>query len=185
MLIGVPGKSNAFAISEKLGLSDKIIEKARQQISSEQESFEDVLSSLETRRVQLERERADFNEQKQKLENRLADLTRREEKLQSQKDDILRNANEQARDILRDAKKVADETIRSFQKFDDNSSMKEMEQKRTKVREKISEKDSKLTLKAPKVPKGSKVKSNRAAFRRPRQGTFHESARNRQFQARC
>ena len=159
LLIGVPGKSNAFAISEKLGLSDKIIEKARQQISSEQESFEDVLSSLETRRVQLERERADFNEQKQKLENRLADLTRREEKLQSQKDDILRNANEQARDILRDAKKVADETIRSFQKFDDNSSMKEMEQKRTKVREKISEKDSKLTLKAPKVPKGSKVKA--------------------------
>ena len=159
LLIGVPGKSNAFAISEKLGLSDKIIEKARQQISSEQESFEDVLSSLETRRVQLERERADFNEQKQKLENRLADLTRREEKLQSQKDDILRNANEQARDILRDAKKVADETIRSFQKFDDNSSMKEMEQKRTKVREKISEKDSKLTLKAPKAPKGSKVKA--------------------------
>ena len=159
LLIGVPGKSNAFAISEKLGLSDKIIEKARQQISSEQESFEDVLSSLETRRVQLERERADFDEQKQKLENRLADLTRREEKLQSQKDDILRNANEQARDILRDAKKVADETIRSFQKFDDNSSMKEMEQKRTKVREKISEKDSKLTLKAPKAPKGSKVKA--------------------------
>ena len=107
----------------------------------------------------MERERADFNEQKQKLENRLADLTRREEKLQSQKDDILRNANEQARDILRDAKKVADETIRSFLKFDDNSSMKEMEQKRTKVREKISEKDSKLTLKAPKVPKGSKVKA--------------------------
>ena len=148
-----------YIILKKLGLSDKIIEKARQQISSEQESFEDVLSSLETRRVQLERERADFDEQKKKLENRLADLTRREEKLQSQKDDILRNANEQARDILRDAKKVADETIRSFQKFDDNSSMKEMEQKRTKVREKISEKDSKLTLKAPKAPKGSKVKA--------------------------
>lgn len=162
LLIGIPGKSNAFAISRKLGLSAQIIEKAKEQISSEQESFEDVLSNLETRRVAMEREILEMEQKKQDLEKRISEVEKREEKLENHRDDIIRQANEKARDILREAKDVADETIRSFQKFDDNTSMKEMEKKRTKVREKINEKDNKLSLRATakKVPASQKLKTS-------------------------
>lgn len=156
LLIGIPGKSNAFAISTKLGLSADIIEKAKEQISSEQESFEDVLSTLESNRLKLEREQEAFLRKKTDLENRIKAFEKKEENLNNHKDDILRKANEQAREILKEAKDVADDTIRSFQKFDDNTSMKEMEKKRSKVREQISDKDSKLTLKAAKKPAGAK-----------------------------
>ena len=157
LLIGIPGKSNAFAISEKLGLSGDIIEKARTQISSEQESFEDVLSALETGRVQMERDREAFRRQEADLKQRLEALEKREDSFNDRKDEILRKANEQAREILKEAKDVADETIRSFQKFDDNTSMKEMEKKRTRVREKISDKDAHLSLKPAKAPAKSKA----------------------------
>lgn len=155
LLIGIPGKSNAFAISQKLGLSPAIIEDARSQLSSEQESFEDVLSSLETGRLQLQRDKEEFARRKADLEKRIQSLENREASIENRKDEILRQANEQARDILKEAKEVADDTIRSFQKFDDNTSMREMEKKRTRVREKMNQKDSSLAMKPAKVSRAN------------------------------
>ncbi len=161
LLIGVPGKSNAFAISGKLGLPTSIIEKAKEQITSDQENFEDILSTLETNRVQMEREKLAFEKEKEELEQKIQSFEKQQEKFEARKEKILHDANEQARDILKEAKDVADETIRSFQKFDNNTSMKEMEKKRTKVREHISDKDSKLTLKTPKTARSApKVKAS-------------------------
>lgn len=161
LLIGIPGKSNAFAISEKLGLSGEIIENARSQISADQESFEDLLSTLESSRTQMERDREAFSRQKEDLEKRIQALEKRERNIENHKDEILQKANEQAREILKEAKEVADETIRSFQKFDDNTPMKEMEKKRANVREHISHKDASLAMKPAKAAaaKAPKVKA--------------------------
>ena len=147
LLIGIPGKSNAFAISSKLGLSDEIINAAKEQISKEDESFEDVIADLEQSRVTIEKERQEIAEYKQKIRTLEEQLRKKNEKIDQAKDKILREANEKARTILQEAKDVADETIRDFHKLGAGSDIKELEKKRQKVRDKISEKNEKLSLK--------------------------------------
>lgn len=148
LLIGVPGKSNAFAISSKLGLPDDIIELAKEHISAESESFEDVISTLENNRKIIEQEKLEIEAYKKELQNLKNEFKTKQDKLEQAKDKILREANEKAREILMDAKDVADKTIRDLQKYGGEISMKELEANREKVRNKISEKNEKLSLKS-------------------------------------
>lgn len=146
LLIGIPGKSNAFAISSKLGLSDEIINAAKEQISKEDESFEDVIADLEQSRVTIEKEQQEIAEYKERIRTLQEQLQRKNEKINQAKDKILRDANEKARAILQEAKDVADETIRDFNKVGASADIKELEKKRQKVRDKINEKNGKLAL---------------------------------------
>lgn len=153
LLIGIPGKSNAFAISSKLGLPEHIIDAAKEQISKEDESFEDVISDLEQSRLTIEKEQREIAEYKERIRILQDQLKAKNEKIDAAKDRILREANEKARAILQEAKEVADETIRDFNKLDKNADIKTLEQKRQKVRDKINEKNAKLSLKTEEKPK--------------------------------
>ena len=145
LLIGIPGKSNAFAISSKLGLSDEIIHAAKEQISKEDESFEDVIADLEQSRVTIEKEQAEINRYKQEIQSLKERLEQKQEKLDASRDKILRDANEEAFRILKEAKDVADETIRNFNKYGKaNAPMSEMEKERTRLRDKMNASQKKL-----------------------------------------
>lgn len=149
LLIGVPGKSNAFAISSRLGLPDYIIEEAKKHITQDKESFEDLLANLENSRLTIEKEQAEIEAFKREIEGLKKRLESKQEKIDQSRDRIIREANEEAREILQNAKELADETIRTFQKAG-TSSIKDLEKSRRKVNEKISEKNEKLALKAEK-----------------------------------
>lgn len=146
LLIGIPGKSNAFAISSKLGLPDEIIDAAKEQISKEDKNFEDVIADLETSRVTIEKEQQEIAKYKEEIRTLKEQLKQKNEKIDQAKDRILREANEKARSILQEAKEVADETIRDFNKLGAGSDIKDLEKKRQKVRDKIKEKNDRLSL---------------------------------------
>lgn len=146
LLIGIPGKSNAFAISSKLGLSDQIIERAKEQISEQDESFEDVLSSLEENRVTIENERLEIARYKEEIKTLKAQLESRQEKLDAQRDRILRQANEEAHKVLEEAKEYADQTMKLFHKFQKNNvDTSAVERERQELRKRMNKAEKNLS----------------------------------------
>lgn len=139
LLIGIPGKSNAFAISSKLGLSDEIIDYAKTTISAEEERFEDVIQELEAKRIRLENDQEEIDSLKKEIASLKAELEGKQEKLSSQREKILNEAKEEAREILKEAKEMADESIRAFQNKNTVMKIQTMEKKRANLRKKIDE----------------------------------------------
>ncbi len=138
LLIGIPGKSNAFAISGKLGLPNYIIEDAKLHLSEQDESFEDLLSDLEASRRTIEKEQHEIATYKREIEALKSQISKKQERIEEQKARILDEANEKANSILREAKEVADETMKNFRKFGkENISASDMEKEREKIRQHI------------------------------------------------
>lgn len=146
LLIGIPGKSNAFAISSKLGLPEDIINAAREQIGKEDKTFEDVIADLEKSRVTIEKEQQEIAAYKDKIRVLQEQLQQKNDKLDQSRDKILREANEKAKEILQEAKDMADETIRDFNRINAGTDIRELEKKRQKIRDKINEKNDRLSI---------------------------------------
>lgn len=180
LLIGIPGKSNAFAISRKLGLSDTLIEDAGTRISSNEQNFEDLLSDLEASRITIEKEQAEINRYKSEIAALKQQLKNKQEKLDESRDAILRKAKEEANQILQEAKDTADEAIRNFNKYGTTRpSIQEMEKQRTNIREKMAANEKKSSKKKdtaiynPKVPKKLRIGDSVKVLSMNLTGTVH------------
>lgn len=139
LLIGIPGKSNAFAISGKLGLSSEIINDAKDRVSSDARNFEDVLSDLEASRVKLEKEQQAITENRKEISRLKKELREKTEKLEQSREKILQNANQEAGRILSEAKDVADSTIRKYTKWaKSDRHIQEMEKERAELRSRMN-----------------------------------------------
>ncbi|MDF2472826.1 MAG: mutS2 [Anaerocolumna sp.] len=153
LLIGIPGKSNAFAISSKLGLPDYIIKDAETRIGKQDKSFEDVISDLEKSRIVIENDQQEISKSKKEIEELRRRLEDKNIKIDKAKDKILKDAQEQARTILQEAKDYADKTIKNFNKWSEEGGYhKEMENERGALREKLSQAESKLSIKNKNKP---------------------------------
>ena len=149
LLIGVPGKSNAFAISSKLGISDEIIEKAKSLVDEDSKSFEDVVTGLESTRKELEQEHAKAAAYREEIERQKKKLAEKNERIDKAKEKILRRANEEANEILQKAKDMADDSIRKYNKWMDGSkgNVSDMERQRSAIREQLKKTGEKLATK--------------------------------------
>ena len=144
LLIGVPGKSNAFAISSKLGLPKEIIDKANSLVDEDTRSFEDVVTGLEQTRKELEAEQQKAAAYREEIERQKRKLEEKNERIDKAKDKILRRANEEANEILQNAKDIADESIRKYNKWMEGGAIKDMEKQRSSIREELRKTGEKL-----------------------------------------
>lgn len=162
LLIGIPGKSNAFAISLKLGLSENIIEDARTKLDKEDEAFEDIISDLENSRKTVEKEQLEIEKYKKEIETLKKRLEDKNTQIEEKKQKILNDANQEALRIMQEAKDLADTTIRNFHKYGKGTApMSQMERERTNLRGKMSEKEKKLSnIKKKKTVNNNNVPKN-------------------------
>ncbi len=158
LLIGIPGKSNAFAISSRLGLEDFLIEDAKKRINAQDVSFEDMMAELQDSRVKLLNEQEEITRYKSEIRTLRDALQKKQNRIDERKEKILSDAAAQANAILQEAKDYADETMKNFHKFGKASiSVKDMEAERARLREKIKENDSRTAKAAPKPKKKLKA----------------------------
>lgn len=159
LLIGVPGKSNAFAISNKLGLPDYIIDNAKNLIGKQDKSLEDLITELDNNRIIIENERNEISKSKKEIEDLKKKLEQKNDRIDKAKAKIIEEANEKARTILEEAKELADRSIKNFNKWNLEGGIgKDMENERSLLREKLSETEAKLTIKKAKPSKVQKAK---------------------------
>lgn len=159
LLIGIPGKSNAFAIAKKLGLADAIIEGARSQVDNNTIDMETLLADLEKSKRMIEQEQAEIEANKQEIQKLKERLASKNEHIEQRKQDILRNAREEARDILEEAKAFADASIRKYNNWEkkpQTANNKEMEQTRSEIRDKLNAVNGGLEYKTSKRKSKSK-----------------------------
>jgi DNA mismatch repair protein MutS2 len=160
LLIGIPGKSNAFAISSKLGLPDYIIEDAKERIGHQEKSFEDLISDLEVNRVTIEKEQNEIAKYKQEIELLKKSLAKKTESLEANRDRLLKEAKEQAATVLQEAKEFADQSIRRYNKWlQEGGDIKDMENERNSLRERLSDSESRLMKEKQKNAKAPSAKS--------------------------
>ncbi len=153
LLIGIPGKSNAFAISGKLGLPEFIIEDAKKHLTEQDASFEDLLTDLEEKRRAIQNDKQEIERYKQEIERLKTKQLEKQDKIDNQKNRIIQEANEKANQILREAKEVADDTIKNFRKFGkENISIAEMEKERERLRQKMKKTENRegIAIQKPK-----------------------------------
>lgn len=158
LLIGIPGKSNAFAISQKLGLPRNIIEEAKTHLTHQEQSFEDLLAELEKGRRTIEQEQAQIQDYKEEIRRLRQSLQDKNEHLKKNRETILREANEKARSIIQEAKDFADESIRKFNHLGKNATAHDLEEVRGNIRNKLSKTEARLAKKQPK-PAGKPLKA--------------------------